>query len=215
MGCVRQRRQPAPKVFRRFSKGPLPITLSPTMNLKFQMNHPGQYYSETMTTRGRVIAPPAPFNVEDGSSGVRRTEPRRKKFMDRGIHPTLEGAAGGSTQHWKDPPKGCACISEYYRPGLTIQHWTRLCTQRIEKILTLWPVQTFHKGPHGISGQRNPLTSRFPWKLQTYVHVRRWGPGVPPLQHQYLFNTSTICICTCSVAAMPRQDGEGGAVFSG
>ena len=84
MGCVRQRRQPAPKVFRRFSKGPLPITLSPTMNLKFQMNHPGQYYSETMTTRGRAIAPPAPFNVEDGSSGVRRTEPRRKKFMDRG-----------------------------------------------------------------------------------------------------------------------------------
>ena len=125
------------------------------------------------------------------------------------------GAAGGSTQHWKDPPKGCACISEYYRPGLTIQHWTRLCTQRIEKTLMLWPVQTFHKGPHGISGQRNPLTSRFPWKLQTYVHVCRWGPGVPPLQHQYLFNTSTICICTCSVAAMPRQDGEGGAVFSG
>ena len=150
VGCVRQRRQPATKVSRRFSKGPLPITLSPTMNLKFQINHPGQYYSETMTTRGRVIAPPAPFNVEDGSSGVRRTEPRRKQFMDRGIHPTLEGAAGGSTQHWKELPKGCACISEYYRPGLIIQHWTRLCTQRIEKILTLWPVQTFHKGPHGI-----------------------------------------------------------------
>ena len=60
------------------------------------------------------------------------------------------GAAGGSTQHWKEPPKGCACISEYYRPGLTIQHWTRLCNQRIEKILTLRPVQMFHKGPHGI-----------------------------------------------------------------
>ena len=203
------------KSFQTIFKGP--PAHNAVSNYEFEVSNepPRSILFRTMTTRGRVIAPPAPFNVEDGSSGVRRTEPRRKKFMDRGIHPTLEGAAGGSTQHWKEPPKGCACISEYYRPGLTIQHWTRLCTQRIEKILMLWPVQTFHKGPHGISGQRNPLTSRFPWKLQTYVHVCRWGPGVPPLQHQYLFNTSTICICTCSVAAMPRQDGEGGAVFSG
>ena len=51
-----------------------------------------------MTACGRVIAFPAPFNVEGGELRGETDGAPKKKFMDRGIHPTLEGAAGASTQ---------------------------------------------------------------------------------------------------------------------